>query len=248
MRNFVLLLFGISLSVNCVMAEEIDSLIAQGDSLMAIYEYQAAGDKFGQAVALDSTSVEANWKLANSLNLFAELQPKDQQLELYEKASQAAERTIALDSLQPEGHFQLARALGKIALFKGVFKSIGLAKRVKKEAEITLELDPDNDGAYHILGRWHREVAQKPKFLRVPMGLGEADKKKGLPLLARAVEIRPEFIHHRLEYGISLLHLKYKEEAKEQFELCLTLPAEGPLDIKYQKEAKDYLAKLNKNN
>jgi hypothetical protein len=62
------------------------------------------------------------------------------------------------------------------------------------------------------------------------------------------VEIRPEFIHHRLEYGISLLDLKYKEEAKEQFELCLTLPAEGPLDIKYQKEAKDYLAKLNKNN
>lgn len=248
MRKFILSLFCVALSVGCVMADETAGLIARGDSLMAVYEYQAAGEMFGQAVAFDSTSVEANWKLANSLNLFAELQPKEFQLDLYEKASQASERTIALDSLQPEGHFQLARSLGKIALFKGIFKSVGLAKRVKKEAELTLELDPNHDGAYHILGRWHREVAQKPKFLRVPMGLGGANKKKGLPLLEKAVEIRPEFIHHRLEYGISLLDSKDKKEAQEQFELCLTLPAAGPLDIKYQKEAKDYLAKLKKNN
>jgi len=248
MKKLVLAVLYVSLLVSSVKANEAANLIAQGDSSMAVYEYQAAGEIFKQAVALDSTSSVANWKLANSLNLFAELQPKELQLDLYEQASQAAERTIALDSLQPEGHFQLARALGKIALFKGVFKSVGLAKKVKKEAEITLRLDPGHDGAYHILGRWHREVAQKPKFLRVPMGLGEADKKKGLPLLAKAVEIRPEFIHHRLEFGISLLDGKQKEEAREQFELCLKLPAPGPLDIKYQKEAKDYLAKLAENN
>jgi len=248
MKKLVLSSFCVALLVNFALADETIDLLARGDSLMSVYEYQAAGETFGQAVALDSSSVEANWKLANSLNLFAELQPKENQLDLYEKASQAAERAIALDSLQPEGHFQLARSLGKIALFKGVFKSIGLAKRVKKEAELTLELAPDHDGAYHILGRWHREVAQKPKFLRIPMGLGEADKKKGLPLLEKAVEIRPEFIHHRLEYGISLLDSKNKQGAQEQFELCLTLPAAGPLDIKYQKEAKEYLAKLAKNN
>lgn len=213
-----------------------------GDSLLTLYQYEAAAAYFDSVALADSNSSDAHWKLAKCLNYFAELQPRDKQLEIYEKAAQAADKVIGLDSLEAEGYFQLARSSGKIALFKGVFKSVGLAKKVKRLAERTLELKPDHDGAYHILGRWHREVAQKPKFIRVPLGLGEADKDKGLPLLVKAIELNPNFIHHRLEYGISLLDLKYKEEAKKQFEICVGLPAYSPLDSLYQKEAKDYLA------
>jgi len=36
----------------------------------------------------------------------------------------------------------------------------------------------------------------------------------------------------------------YKNEAKDQFEVCLSLKASSPLDIKYQKQAKECLAKL----
>jgi tetratricopeptide (TPR) repeat protein len=248
MKKIVLTFLICSLLPIVSFADNSAVLIAGGDSLKAIHEYGSAIDKFNQAAAEDSMNAGAYWKLAAALNLFAELQPKEEQLDLFERAADAAERTITLDSLQPEGHFQLARALGKIALFKGIFKSVGLAKRVKKEVEIVLELDPGHDGAYHILGRWHREVAKKPKFVRLPLGLGAANKKKGLPLLDKAVELRPAFIHHRLEYAISLLDRDYEKEAREQFEICLSLPADGPLDIKYQNEAKDYLAKLDENN
>ena len=227
-----------------ISANDAELFINAGDSLYNLYEYENSVNYYIESLAMDSTSSEAYWKLARSLNLFAELQLKEKQLELYERAARAAEETVALDSLEPEGHFQLARAIGKIALFKGVFKSVGLAKRVKKEAEITLRLKPDHDGALHIIGRWHREVSKKPKFIRIPLGLGEADKKKGLPLLAEAIKLEPGVINHRLEYGISLLDSNYKDEAKEQFELCLSLKASSPLDIKYQKQAKEYLAKL----
>ena len=227
-----------------VTSSDSDILIDSGDSLFEIYEYENSITYYNQSLASDSTSAETYWKLAGSLNLLAELQPEENQLELYEKAAEAAEKAVALDSLQPEGHFQLAWAIGKIALFKGVFKSIGLAKRVKKEAEIALELNPNHDGAYHILGRWHREVSKKSKIFRVPLGLGEADKEKGLPLLGKAVEIEPGKVNHRLEYAISLLDSGYEKQAKEQFEYCLDLTASGPLDIKYQKQAKEYLANL----
>ena len=216
-----------------------------GDSLLDTYQYLDAINYFDSVSTADSESCEAFWKLAMSLNYFAELIPKDDQLAYYERASEAAEKAIALDSTAAEGHFQLARALGKIALFKGVFKSIGLAKRVKKETELVLELDPNHDGAYHILGRWNREVAQKPKFIRVPMGLGSADKEVGLEMLEKAVELKPAFIHHHLEYGISLLDKKRKDEARQQFQICLELTAHGPLDAKYQKEAKEYLAQFD---
>jgi tetratricopeptide (TPR) repeat protein len=216
-----------------------------GDSLLDNYRYQDAISYFDSVSITDSTSCEAFWKLAMSLNFVGELVPKDEQLAYFERGEIAARRAIALDSTEAEGHFQLARSLGKIALFKGVFKSIGLAKQVKKEAEIVLELNPNHDGAYHILGRWNREVAQKPKFLRAPMGLGSADKAVGLEMFQKAIELRPNFIHHHLEYGISLLDKKRKDEAREQFQICLELEAHGPLDAKYQKEAKEYLAQLD---
>jgi tetratricopeptide (TPR) repeat protein len=238
--RFFTFLFLLVLAGSCL-AEQYPA----GDSLLDSYQYLAAINYFDSVSNADTTSCEAAWKLAMSLNLFAELVPKDDQLAYYERAETAAEHAIALDSTEAEGHFQLARALGKIALFKGVFKSIGLAKRVKQEAEITLELNPNHDGAYHILGRWNREVAQKPKFLRVPMGLGSANKDVGLEMLKKAVELRPNFIHHHLEYGISLLDKKRKDEARQQFQICLELVAHGPLDAKYQEEAKEYLAKLD---
>jgi tetratricopeptide (TPR) repeat protein len=216
-----------------------------GDSLLDSYQYLAAINYFDSVSRADSSSCEASWKLAMSLNLFAELVPKDDQLAYYERGEAAARHAIELDSTEAEGHFQLARSLGKIALFKGVFKSIGLAKQVKKEAEITLELNPNHDGAYHILGRWNREVAQKPKFLRAPMGLGSANKDVGLEMFQKAIELRPNFIHHHLEYGISLLDKKRKDEARKQFQICLELEPHGPLDAKYQKEAKEYLAQLD---
>ncbi|MCD6163693.1 MAG: hypothetical protein J7K40_14925 [candidate division Zixibacteria bacterium] len=240
--TFFLLIFLLLIPVG-ISANDLSGLILSGDSLFESYKYEESIEYYDNAAALDSFSAEAYWKLARSLNLFAEFQPKDEQLELYEKASKAAEKTITIDSLLSEGHFEYARDIGKIALFKGIFSSIGLAKKVKKEAEITLKLNPEHDGAYHMLGRWHREVAKKSIIIRAPLGLGEADKKKGLALLAKAIELKPDLVHHRLEYGISLLDSGYKKEAYEQFEICLDLPAPGPLDIKYQKQAKEYLAK-----
>lgn len=235
-----LLLFALPLA-----AQDKENLDSRGDSLLAAYDYYGAAEIFEQAIKADSTDEQAYWKLASSLNQYAELQPREEQLAYFERAEKASERAIQLDSLDAEPHYQLARAVGKIALFKGVFKSAGLAKQVKKEAEMAIALDSTLDGAYHIMGRWHREVAQKPKFVRAPLGLGAADKRKGLEFFVKAIELKPGNVHHRLEYAISLLDLDYKKEARQQFEICVDLPAHGPLDFKYQKEAKEYLAKLD---
>ncbi|NLI16414.1 MAG: hypothetical protein GX409_09035 [candidate division Zixibacteria bacterium] len=239
------LLFCLALvSFTGLMANPLSEAIYLGDSLYNMNDYWGSIAAYEKALGTDSLSPEANWKLARSLNLQAELEPKDKQLALYEKAALVSLRCIRQDSMIAEGHFQLARAQGRVALFKGVFKSASLAKQVKKEADKTLALDPKHDGAYHLLGRWNREVARKPKLVRSPMGLGEADKKIGLECFRKAIEINPEYINHHLEYGISLLDMDKKEEALVEFETCLKLPASRPLDLKYQNEAKEYLARL----
>ena len=94
------------LFISSLAAQDIDSLNARGDSLLAVYDYYGAAEAFEQAINADSTDEPAYWKLASSLNQYAELQPRDQQLGLYERAETAAEKAIQLDSLDAEPFLQ----------------------------------------------------------------------------------------------------------------------------------------------
>ena len=79
-------------------------------------------------------------------------------------------------------------------------------------------------------------------MLRIPMGLGAANKKDALAFMKKAVELNPEYINHRLEMGITYLKYKDREAAGREFEKCLELPSQRPLDEKYKEEAQKYLA------
>ena len=220
-------------------------LISIGDSLYALDDYAGSALAYKSAAAIDTASFEACWKLGRSLNLVGETAPKDSQLAIFETARHAEERALLLDSNSADAHFQLARAVGKIALFKGVFNSIGLAKQVRREAQGALAIDSLHDGAWHILGRWHREIGKKPKLIRGPLGLGAANKRDAIAFMERAIAINSANINHHLEMGITCLEYDMMESARREFELCISLPAERRLDNKYKEEAEKYLAKMN---
>jgi tetratricopeptide (TPR) repeat protein len=222
-----------------------DDTMSVGDSLYNIYDYAGSAAVYGKICEADSTNFDSFWKYARSLNLMGETAPKDSQLAIFEKARDASEHAISLKENHAELHFQLARATGKIALFHGIFKSASLAKLVKRECERAIELDSLHDGAWHILGRWHREVGKKSKFLRIPMGLGSANKEDALAFMQKAIEIKPDYINHHLEMGITYLKFKKKDQARSEFNTCLSLQKEIPLDDKYQAEAKEYLDKMD---
>jgi tetratricopeptide (TPR) repeat protein len=226
-------------------AQSLDELVVSGDSLFELHRYSQSIPFYRDACRLDSNYYDAFWKLGRSLNLEGEIAPEDSQLAIFEAARDAEERAVELDESQADSHFQLARALGKIALFKGVFKSASLAKKVRKQARRAIEIDSLHDGAWHILGRWHREVGKKPKILRIPMGLGAANKEDAISFMRRAVELNPNYINHHLEMGITYLRYKDREAARAEFQKCLALPSQRPLDEKYKEEAEKYLAEMN---
>jgi tetratricopeptide (TPR) repeat protein len=221
--------------------------LAAGDSLYELNEYAASIEQYRSACLLDSNSFEAFWKLGRSLNLKGEMAEKDSQLVIFEESRDAEKQALLLREDDADAHFQLARALGKIALFKGIFKSSSLAKAVRKECLRALEIDSLHDGAWHILGRWHREVGKKPKILRVPMGLGAANKEDALAFMQKAVAINPENINHRLEMGNTYRRLKMLDLARREYEKCLELTPKSPLDEKYRDEAKKMLAEMDEN-
>ena len=245
-RHFAVIFFFLILNCKLLSAAPPTELLARGDSLYEAYQYGESAKYYRQAAVADSQSFDAFWKLGRSLNYLGELTPKDSQLAVFEEACDAEKIALTQRDLSADAHFQMARAVGKIALFKGVFSSIGLAKQVKAEAERALALDSLHDGAWHILGRWHREVSKKPKLFRLPLGLGEANKKDAISFMERAVTLNPTLINHRLEMGITYLEYGMKTEARAEFGQCLSLPGRGPVDDKYKEEAKKYLAGMDK--
>ena len=224
-----------------------EDFIKAGDSLYSLNNYNESIERYRSACLLDSNSFEAFWKLGRSLNLKGETAEKDSQLVIFEESRDAETRALALNEGDADAHFQLARALGKIALFKGVFKSASLAKQVRKECLRALEIDSLHDGAWHVLGRWHREVSKKPKILRIPMGLGAASKDDALAFMQKALEINPENINHHLEMGNTYRRFKMKDEARGEYARCLEITPQSPLDEKYRDEAKKMLAEMDKN-
>jgi tetratricopeptide (TPR) repeat protein len=126
-----------------------------------------------------------------------------------------------------------------------------MSKEIKIEVEKAIELDHTNDGAYHALGRWHRRMAEIGGVSRffggilygsIPKGSFEESEKN----LKKAVELKPDYINHRLELGRTYMAMDKYQPAAQEFQKCLDLPPTTSKDGGYKEEAKKELTRAQK--
>ena len=77
----------------------------------------------------------------------------------YTTAAYLGKRAVTQHPQNANAHYAYAVAMGRMTEFASTKTKIDNAKLIKSEAELTIKLDSKNAGAYHILGRWHREIA-----------------------------------------------------------------------------------------
>jgi Tfp pilus assembly protein PilF len=143
----------------------------------------------------------------------------------------------------------VAAANGKRLLMLGKKDQIDNSKQVRAEIDKALELDPNNDLAWHALGRWHRrmdEIGGAKRFFgsimygSIPKG-SYAESEKAL---RKAIELRPDFVNHWLELGRTLVAEKKTDEAAQAFQKAIDLPKTSSKDDVLKADAKAELAKL----
>jgi tetratricopeptide (TPR) repeat protein len=130
---------------------------------------------------------------------------------------------------------------------------LSLSREVKSEVDRALALDPGLGRAWHVLAVWNRKLASlnlvertvaKTVLGGVPKG---ATMENAVAHLQKAVALEPNYVNHRLELGRTFAQLKRTAEARRELERAVALPPEpGPLDARYQAEARDLLARLKK--
>jgi tetratricopeptide (TPR) repeat protein len=225
--------------------------LAGGDSAYARANLALARSRYATALSAAPDSFPALWRLARAESEMAEDATGAEQKQLIASAELHARAAISVAPDSAAGHEWLAVVLGRKALHEGPKARLAMAREIKTEVDRALELNPSSARAWHVRGRWNRELASLNLMERLAANTVLGGVPKGASMenavrdLERAVALDPGFINHHLELGRTYLQLHRTEEARRELTRAASLtPGASPRDARYQQEARELLARL----
>jgi len=227
-------------------AEDVAGLLAKGDAAFDALDNETALQNYLLVYKADSINCEALWKISRAYVDIGENAAEKKQKEDYAKSEKFARLAVKRCPNDADAHLFLSVALGRVALISGKKEQVQMSKEVKEEAMKSLELAPDKDIAHHVLARWHRKVANlsgiQKTFAKILYGgLPEASNEKAVEHFKRAIELKPDYINHHLELGLTYEEMSEWKLAKEEYDKVMALPVSASDDPDHKKEAAERL-------
>jgi len=229
----------------------VSHLLSEGNEYAErLFDNQRALAKYLDALALDPKNDEVLWRISRTYTDIGEHLPTEtdedqtQQLQTYERALEYADKAIAANPASSMGFTRRAVAKSRIAIFRGVFEASDLVQEARDDLQKAVELDPQNSAAYHMLGRTHAKVSERPWIFRWVLGLGWASLEDAITHYERAIALRPDFIMYRLDCARALFELDEYAKAREQLQIIETLPTNDEDDDVFRQESKALLEKI----
>lgn len=224
--------------------------IAAGDLEYSAANLVNARDAYQSALAASPGHFVALCRLARAESELAELQKGDEQRRTRAAAVEHARAAVKAAPDSAAGHVWLAVALGRQALGEGAKTKLALSREIKSEVDRAIQMDPGIGRAWHVLAVWNVKISELNAIERmaanavlggVPKGASFANAETAFQ---KAIQLEPNYVHHRLEYGRLLRALHRDAEAKRELEKAVALPpTSSALDARYQAEARELLAK-----
>jgi tetratricopeptide (TPR) repeat protein len=227
------------------------SFIEKGNIAFEKFNNPKALENYNEAIKMNPESYEANWKLSRAyVDVGETFEDEDKRAEYYIESENYARIAIKNNPEGSDGHLFLSIALGRVALDAGAKQRIKMSKEIKKEADLAIKFNPDNDTAYHVLGRWNRKISNlsfiekgfADLFLGgVPEG---ASNEAAVENFQKALVLNPKYINHYLELGITYEMMDKEKLAIEAFKKCIELGPSSAKDKKIKEIAKEHLDDL----
>lgn len=236
-------------------AQVVTGPVAAGIRAMDARNPAAALKDFQEAMALDAMNYEANWRGSIAAVDIGKQTPDSipdpTRDSLYRLAESYATRAVAANPEGADGYFALANAIGRTSLTLGKKARVQRATEIRADALKAIELNPQQDGAFHVMGRWNAEIMRlsgiERFFAKSFLGgavFSEASWANAVAYMKRAVALRPEFIYHH--YDLALIYIDTKEWAlaRQQLELIPALPLIDVMDPVWKKDAASLLQSI----
>jgi len=242
-------LFSCFISVSTLFGASAEELIKEGDAFHDQQNPDSAWAKFKAAEQLDPENADILWRISREYYDKANVSPEDQQEPLYLLSEKYARKAANVSPDNAKAHLWIAISVGKVALLKGGKEKVELSKEVKDEAMRSIALDSTDDTPYHVLARWHYEVANLSWVLKTAAkivygGLPAASNKESIKYFKKAIEIAPNHINHHLQLAKVYIATDQDNLARQELKKAIALPVSDAEDPANKAEAKKLLAKL----
>jgi tetratricopeptide (TPR) repeat protein len=228
---------------------ELDRALAQVDRMRADGQFEQALTTLQTLRDQHGDQVEILWRVSfTQVDRGKAAGAKDVAQPFYKEAVAFADTALAVDSTSAHAHLAKAVAEGRLALDAGTKERVRRSRKIKQHADRAIELDPKLPGAFHVRGRWNREVSDLNFFERTVVkavygGLPESSFEQAVEDFKTAISLEDVRFHH-LELAKTYLKMDQEADAREQLQIVLDLPKKELFGDRYEEEARALLKEL----
>jgi len=182
-------------------------------------------------------------------HLMCDAPTREEKLRLAGIALSYGQRAAALAPNDSEAQLSPAITYGKMLPFQGSKEQVQAAPRIKAAADMALKLDPQNDLAWHVLGRWHQVLAGVGGIKRTLGGLiyGKlpvTTNQEAVRCFDKAIELNPHRLRHFIELGRTYAQMGQSADARRFIAMGLAMPSTEKDDPELKAKGRETLAKL----
>jgi tetratricopeptide (TPR) repeat protein len=210
-------------------AQDVTTLLKEGDTLDAAMKTKQALEAYKAALELAPTNSEVLRKIAKQYaELIIDASSTSEKLSLAKTSVEYAEKSIDAPGNDANSRVALAICLAKIGDLSDNKTKVTLSRRIKKLGTEALKLDPNNELAFHVLGRWHAEVSQMNPFVKgiakiIYGDIPPASLDTAIENFRKATALNPGRVSNQIELGRVLLLAGKKEEGRKFLERGLAM-------------------------
>jgi tetratricopeptide (TPR) repeat protein len=216
--KFVISFFAFLFSANILIAQDANALIKEGQRLEGIFDEAGALVKYKEALKLAPQNMTALSRSSELCSSIGNKQNNTKNRDIYFQTALVYAQTGL--RLYPESditNISMAIAVGRIVLTKSGKEKIVYVKDLKAYAEKAIKINPSNFKGWHILGKWHYEVANLTALERAAAklffgALPAASFANAIICYEKAKTLNPNFLLNYLE--LARVYKKTGETAK----------------------------------
>jgi tetratricopeptide (TPR) repeat protein len=181
------------------------TLLAQAQKFETEWNDPAALEIYQRILKSNPRQYTALWKCSELCSRLGSRQPTAKDKEnYYHTARNYALNAVKINPNGADGFYTLAVATGRIALLQSGRDKVRSVKEIRSHAEHAIRLNPAHARAWHVLGKWHYEVANLGMFEKAALrmmygGLPAASFADAVKAYERARQLEPGFALNYLE-------------------------------------------------
>ena len=226
-------------------------LILKGDACDRKFKANEALQSYLAAEKLEPKNARLLVSIARQYrHLMTDATTREKKVMLGNMAVGYSLRAAALAPNDSEAQLAIGITYAKMLLFQGTKEQVAASGPIKRSADAAIRLDPRNDTAWHILGRWHRNVAAvggvKRVFGSLIYGsLPKSTNEAAVACFEKAIAINPQRPMHHIELGRTYAEMGKKDDARRLITKGLAMPDTDKDDPQTKQQGRETLTKLH---